>query len=307
MSDRAEFQLIDWLRKRSERHPQIPLGIGDDAAAIRPSTGEHLLVTTDMLMDGRHFVVGKVDPQLIGRKALAVNLSDIAAMAGRPLAAFVSWALPSRGGRVLAESLFEGMAELAGQFGVEIAGGDTNSWDGPLVINVTLVGETVGGEYLTRSGARPGDWILVTGPLGGSIHGRQFTFTPRIHEARALAQAAQVSAMLDLSDGIASDLTHILRESGVGATLDEAAIPVHADVDPALPEPERRSHALCDGEDFELLLTTSAADGETLLRNPPAGMKLFRIGTIDSESGFRICRGGTVCEMPVGGWVHSFD
>lgn len=299
--------MIDWLRKRSARHPQIPLGIGDDAAAIQPSPGEQLLVTTDMLMDGRHFVVGQVDPRLIGRKAMAVNLSDIAAMAGRPLAAFVSWALPSRGGRTLAESLFEGMAELAGQFGVEIAGGDTNSWDGPLVINVTLVGETTGGAYVTRSGAQPGDWILVSGLLGGSIHGRQFTFTPRIHEARLLVHTARVSAMLDLSDGVASDLTHILRESDVGATLDDAAIPVHPDVDPALPDSQRRWHALCDGEDFELLLTTSAADGESLLQNPPAGITLFRIGTIDAQSGFRIRRGGTVHEMPAGGWVHCFD
>ena len=307
MSERAEFQLIDWLRQRSARHPQVPLGIGDDAAALQPSPGEQLLVTTDMLMDGRHFVVGQVDPRLIGRKALAVNLSDIAAMAGRPIAAFVSWALPSHGGRALAESLFEGMAELAEQFGVEIAGGDTNSWDGPLVINITLVGETVGGACVTRSGARPGDSILVTGPLGGSIHGRQFRFTPRIQEARQLAQAAKLSAMLDLSDGIASDLTHILRESGVGATLDEAAIPIHSDVDPQLPDSERRRHALCDGEDFELLFTTSLAEGEKLLQTPPPGMRLFRIGTIEAHPGFRLRRGDVVAPVSNGGWVHQFD
>lgn len=307
MSERAEFQLIDWLRQRSARHPQVPLGIGDDAAALQPSPGEQLLVTTDMLMDGRHFVVGQVDPRLVGRKALAVNLSDIAAMAGRPIAAFVSWALPSHGGRALAENLFEGMAELAEQFGIEIAGGDTNSWDGPLVINITLVGETFGGACVTRSGARPGDSILVTGPLGGSIHGRQFRFTPRIQEARQLAQAVKLSSMLDLSDGIASDLTHILRESGVGATLDEASIPVHPDVDVSLPESERRQHALCDGEDFELLFTTSAAEGEELLRNPPPGMRLFRIGTIEAEAGFRLRRKDSVTPVSTGGWVHQFD
>lgn len=307
MSERAEFQLINWLRQRSARHAQVRLGIGDDAAALQPSPGEQLLVTTDMLMDGRHFVVGQIDPRLIGRKALAVNLSDIAAMTGRPIAAFVSWALPSHGGRALAEGLFEGMADLARQFGVEIAGGDTNSWDGPLVINVTLVGETVGGACVTRSGAQPGDSILVTGPLGGSIHGRQFHFAPRIQEARQLAQAVKLSAMLDLSDGIASDLTHILRESGVGATLDEDSIPIHPDVDSTLPESERRQHALCDGEDFELLFTTSAAEAEELLRNPPPGMRLFRIGTIEAEAGFRLRRGHIVTPLSTGGWVHQFD
>lgn len=307
MPDRSEFDLIDSLRQRTAAHRQIPLGIGDDCAAIQPTPGEQLLVTTDMLMDGRHFLVDQVAPQRIGRKALAVNLSDIAAMAGRPIAAFVSWALPRQGGRELAESIFEGMLDLAEEFQIEIAGGDTNSWDGPLVINVTLVGETVGGASVTRRGAKAGDWIFVTGPLGGSIHARQFTFTPRIAVARSLVEAVKVNAMLDLSDGIASDLRHILRESGVGATLEADAIPVHEDVNKGLPESERLRCALCDGEDFELLLTTSPEAGQTLLRNPPAGASLFRIGTIDAAPGCRIRSREGVSDLPEGGWNHGFD
>lgn len=307
MSARAEFDLIDWYRHRCAPHPNIRLGIGDDAAVLQPTPGEQLLVTTDMLMDGRHFRVGEVSPQLIGRKAMAVNLSDIAAMAGKPLAAFVSLALPRQGGRQLAEQIFEGMSEIAGEFAVSIAGGDTNSWDGPLVINVTLIGETVNGKTVTREGAQPGDWILVTGPLGGSIHGRQFTFIPRIHEARALANAAPIHAMLDLSDGVASDLGHILRESGVGATIHAESLPIHADVPPQLSEEQRWSHALGDGEDFELLLTVSPADGERLVKTPPLGVNLFRIGIIDSEAGCRLRTQDRVREMPPAGWVHQFD
>lgn len=308
MSGLGEFQLIDWIRQHSLRHPQVPVGIGDDAALLAPTPGEEIIVTTDMLMDGRHFVVGQVTPQLIGRKALAVNLSDVAAMAGRPLAAFISWALPHHGGRELAESLFSGMAELAASFDVAIAGGDTNSWDGPLVINITLVGETVGGRRILRSGARPGDWIFVTGPVGGSLlSGRHLMLIPRVREALDLVQRVQISAMLDLSDGIASDLRHILNQSGVGATLVADSIPIHGDVDGSLPDAERLRRALTDGEDFELLFTTSPADGEQLLAHPPSGWTPVRIGTIDHQPGCRLLRNGQTENLPRGGWEHSIE
>jgi thiamine-monophosphate kinase len=304
---RGEFQLIDWVRQRSAPHPQVPVGIGDDAALLVPTPGEEVIVTTDMLMDGRHFIVGETPPELIGRKALAVNLSDIAAMGGRPLAAFISWALPRHLGRNLAQSLFAGMAELAEDFQTSIAGGDTNSWDGPLVINVTLVGETVGQRRILRSGAQPGDVILVTGPLGGSLAGRHLTFTPRVREALELTQRVHVTSMLDLSDGIASDLRHILNQSRVGATLDAVAIPIHPDVDRQLPQPEQLRKALTDGEDFELLLTVSSGDADRLLASPPAGCVLTRIGTIDAELGSRIRTERGVEPLLTGGWEHPLD
>lgn len=307
MSGLGEFQLIDWIRKRSSPHPQVPVGIGDDAALLAPTPGEEVLVTTDMLMDGRHFIVGQTPSALIGRKALAVNLSDIAAMGGRPLAAFVSWALPRHGGRDLAQALWTGMAELAETFDVAMAGGDTNSWDGPLVISVTLVGETVGRRRILRSGARPGDWICVTGPLGGSLSGRHLTFTPRIREALDLVQRVPVTSMLDLSDGIASDLRHILDQSGVGATLEARSIPIHHDVDRTLPVSEQLLRALTDGEDFELLFTVSPIEGERLLAHPPTGWVPIRIGTIDAEVGCRLRTIAGIEALPRGGWEHSIE
>lgn len=304
---RGEFRLIDWVRQRSGPHPQVPVGIGDDAALLTPTPGEEVIVTTDMLMDGRHFIVGETPPEWIGRKALAVNLSDIAAMGGRPLAAFISWALPRNRGRDLAESLFAGMAQLAREFNVSIAGGDTNSWDGPLVINVTLVGETIGQRRILRSGARPGDVILVTGPLGGSLAGRHLTFTPRVHDAIELSQRVQINAMLDLSDGVASDLRHVLNQSQVGATLDANSIPIHPDVDRQLPQSEQLRKALTDGEDFELMLTVSPIEAEKLLANPPQGYSLFRIGVIDAELGARIKTERGIEPLPTGGWEHPLD
>lgn len=308
MSGLGEFQLIDWIRQRSSLHPQVPVGIGDDAALLAPTPGEEILVTTDMLMDGRHFVVGQTPPELIGRKALAVNLSDIAAMGGRPLAAFISWALPRRGGRVLAQSLFKGMAELAESYNVAIAGGDTNSWDGPLVISITLVGETVGGRRILRSGARAGDWIFVTGPLGGSLlSGRHLTFIPRVHEALDLVQRVQVSSMLDLSDGIASDLRHILDQSGVGATLDARSIPIHSDVDRTLPDWEQLRRALTDGEDFELLFTVSPTEGERLFASPPPDWTPISIGIVEEPLGCRLWTAQATEELPRGGWEHTIE
>ncbi len=308
MNGLGEFQLIDWIRQHSAPHPQVPVGIGDDAALLAPTPGEEVIVTTDMLMDGRHFIVGQTDPQLIGRKALAVNLSDIAAMAGRPLAAFISWALPRHGGRDLAQALYAGMAELAQTYHVAIAGGDTNSWDGPLVISITLVGETVGGRRILRSGARPGDWLFVTGPLGGSLRsGRHLTFTPRVREALDLVQRVPVTAMLDLSDGVASDLRHILDQSGVGATLDARSIPIHFDVDRTLPEAEQLRRALTDGEDFELLFTVSPTAGERLLADPPHDWTPVRIGTVDEQPGCRLQTAQGTEDLPHGGWEHAIE
>lgn len=303
----GEFSLIDWIRQQTLASPAVPVGIGDDAALLTITPGEELLVTTDMLMDGRHFRVSETAPDQIGRKAMAVNLSDIAAMAGRPLAAFVSWALPRSGGRTLAEGLFHGLHQMAREYGVSIAGGDTNSWDGPLVINVTLIGETVQGRRVLRSAAQPGDQIYVTGPLGGSLSHRHLTFTPRLHAARELVQRVDLHAMLDLSDGVASDLRHILRASDVGATLIAEQIPVHSDVSPHLAAPMRIQHALTDGEDFELLFTAPAISTEVLTQLREQGVDCYSIGTIRSAPGCTLRLGGQEGPLPVGGWEHSID
>src|SRR5262249_50060746 len=152
----------------------------------------------------------------IGHKALAVSLSDIAAMAGKPLAAVIALALPRTHGRKLAEGIQAGIHALAAHYQVALIGGDTNSWDGPLVISSTVLGIPSGYGTVRRNGAEVGDWILVTGDLGGSILGKHLKFQPRVREAIALHQSADLHAMIDISDGLAADLHHLLQESGVG-------------------------------------------------------------------------------------------
>lgn len=303
----GEFELIDWIRSRSPKQGAVALGIGDDAAIVRAAQ-KAVLVTTDLLMEGTHFDLSTATAQAVGRKALAVNLSDIAAMAGEPLAAFISIALPRSGGRALAEELYVGMWPLAEEFNTTIAGGDTNSWDGPLVINVCVVGEATGKRSVTRTGAGPGDWLLVTGPLGGSLRGRHLTFTPRIREATALHAATDLRALLDISDGIASDVRHLLQGGELGCVIDAAAVPIHSDVDPALDASERLRHALCDGEDFELLLAVSPEDGARLLQQPPPGVALWKIGEI-TDGPQRLLReaDGFVIPLMSGGWEHSLS
>ena len=231
----SEFGLIDWIRQRERTRavhgPWTRLGIGDDCAILDAGARGNILVTTDMLMDGRHFRLELNGPERVGHKALGVNLSDIAAMAGVPRAALIAIALPQAGASALARGLYEGMRALTERFGIDLVGGDTNAWDGPLVICITLFGEATSRGAVRRNGAKAGDAILVTGALGGSLHnGRHLRVEPRIAEALALHESAPLHAMIDISDGLASDLTHILVESGgLGAVIDETAIPIHSD------------------------------------------------------------------------------
>lgn len=289
----GEFALIDWIRAHADAGPRTSLGIGDDCAVLRTEPGTELLVTTDMLMEGRHFDLDRATPAEVGYKALGVNLSDIAAMAGRPIAALVAVALPRGRAVMLARGLFEGMAPLAARFGIGLVGGDTNAWDGPLVVAVTVLGESIAPGPVRRSGARPGDAIVLTGPIGGSLLGRHLRPAPRIDEARALHRSATLHAMIDLSDGLASDLGHILDESGgLGAVLDAEAIPIHPDAVEQAARDGRSplDHALNDGEDFELCVVLGPADADRLQAEPPARATLIRIGTITAEPGLRLRR-----------------
>ncbi len=286
-----EFGLIAWIRDRSERGARTVRGIGDDCAQLRLSPGCELLVTTDMLMEGRHFFLEGAGAEAVGYKALGVNISDIAAMAGVPFAAVTSVALPRGNAVDVAQGLHAGMANLAKRFNVDLVGGDTNAWDGPLVISVTLLGETTPRGAVLRSGARPGDVIFVTGPLGGSLAGRHLRPEPRVAEALALHEMVSLHSLVDISDGLASDLGHILEESGnLGAILDADLIPVHLD---AVSESQRDGrtpleHALHDGEDFELCFTVSPEDATRLLANPPASVHIHRIGEVTSDRGIRL-------------------
>jgi len=303
----SEFAFIDWIRSRVPTDPDVPIGIGDDAAMLRFGKTE-CLVTVDMLMDGVDFWLHETDAAAIGHKALAVSLSDIAAMAAKPLAAVIAVALPKAGGRQLAERIYTGIAALAAEFQVAIVGGDTNSWDGPLVISSTVLGTPTGKGPVRRRGAKPGDWIFVTGQLGGSILGKHLKFKPRVREAIALHEAVELHAMIDISDGLAADLHHILEESRVGARIRSADLPVSEDAHRFDDLRSPIEHALSDGEDFELLFTVAPDDGSHLCIFPPGGVPLTLIGEITSE---RTCvlvdKEGQSTPLPPLGWVHSLE
>ncbi len=303
----SEFRFIDWLRSRTSADRRVLVGPGDDTAVLVPPT-RPVLVTVDMLMDGTDFHISEVGPRAAGRKAMAVNLSDIAAMAGVPTAAVVSVALPQSGGREFGQELYVGIRGLADIFGVSVVGGDTNSWSGGLVISVTVFGEATARGPVLRSGARPGDWVMVTGSLGGSILGHHLTFTPRVREALALHESTDLHALIDISDGLAADLNHILEESRCGAVLFADSIPIAL----AAIELSRTSgktplsHALGDGEDFELVCVVAPLDGERLLRDQPVpGVTLAKIG-VCVESGLWLEEDGLRRPLAPTGWVHEF-
>jgi thiamine-monophosphate kinase len=302
----GEFEYIDWLRHRTPGHPSVIIGPGDDCAVL--SRGD-MLVTTDMLLDGSHFVLEQVGPRRVGRKAMAVNLSDIAAMGGRPIAAFVSVGLP-RGPDTekLAEDLYLGLREMADTFDTSIAGGDTNTWTGRLVISVTLLGEPGPQGPIRRSGARPGDWLMVTGPLGGSILGKHLDFTPRVREAQLLQEHVKLHALIDISDGLAADVQHICAESGCGAVLFADAIPISAAASKLNDGRSPLEHAIDDGEDFELAFAVSPEDGQRLLDTQPIpGLQLAHIGLFVGERTLQLEETGRRRALSPRGFAHSFD
>lgn len=304
--NRPEFALIDWIRAQVRDRAPVTLGIGDDAACLRPSSDHETLVAIDMLMESIHFTFPQATPQLAGRKALAVNLSDIAAMAGRPTAAFVSVALPNNRGMGFAQEVHAGLIQLANEYDVVIAGGDTNSWNGPLVISVTVIGEPLGSRPVCRKGAKPGDWLFVTGALGGSLpSGRHLTFPPRLAEVRQLTKMVDLHAMLDVSDGLAADLHHLLKASEVGAIVDADRIPLTETARSAGDERQSLAHGLSDGEDFELLFAVAADDGRRLVSEWRETTPITHIGEIQGVGECQIrYPDGRIEPLPPLGWTH---
>jgi thiamine-monophosphate kinase len=283
-----EADFIRWLRERLPPHPLLKLGIGDDAAILATAGRGDVVVTTDLISDSVDFDLRTDDPRRIGHKALAVNLSDLAAMAAQPLAAVIAVNLPRHGGAELAKKLCEGIWPLAEQFHVAIAGGDTNSWDGPLVVSVTALGEVTAQGPLCRRGALPGDRIIVTGSFGGSILGRHLDVQPRVEEALLLHQRYALHAGIDCSDGLSLDLWRMCEESRCGAVLKTESVPISAAAvelaksDSALP----LEHALSDGEDFELILAVPLDFAERMLADQPLeGVPLTDIGEFVADRG----------------------
>jgi thiamine-monophosphate kinase len=304
-----ETEFLAWLRDHLPAHPCLRLGPGDDTALIDLGGKPDCLVTVDMITDQVDFHLDQSDPRLIGRKALAVNLSDIAAMAGRPLAAVIALALPRNRALELATELYLGMLPLAERHNVAIAGGDTNCWDGPLAVSVTLLGTVTERGPLRRSGARPGDWLLATGSFGGSILGRHFEFEPRIEEALLLNERYELHAGMDVSDGLSLDVSRMAEASGCGAMLRLETVPIS----PAAKTLARLrgdgvsslDHALSDGEDFELILAASPDEARRMLRERPLGVPLSVVGEFVADAGlWQSLADGSRQPLSPRGWVH---
>lgn len=307
-----ESDLISWLRSRLPSHPLLRLGPGDDAALLRVGEGSDCVVAVDMLMDTVDFVLGEIDARRAGHKALAVNLSDMAAMAARPLGAVVALALPKKGGMALAQSLYEGMLPLAERHQVAIAGGDTNSWDGPLVISVTVLGAVPDSGILRRDGAQPGDRIVVTGTFGGSILGHHLDFEPRVDEALLLNERYNVHACIDASDSLAVDLNHIAVESRMGAVVQTAAIPIskaaHERAETAGDGRTALEHALEDGEDFELILAVPPVEAAKMLDEQPLDVSLSDIGRFVEKRGlWQSDADGNTSDLAPRGYEHRLE
>ena len=263
-------QIRRWLGSAS---PHTPFGIGDDCAVV-PASGRAQLITVDPVIYGEHFD-DNVPPRAAGAKLLKRNLSDIAAMGGRPRAAVIALALDGRVKTQWLESFYRGLAAEARRFCVPIVGGDIARHKGGIVATLTLVGEAAGRRVLTRRGAKPGDWIYVTGTLGGSLRGHHHRFIPRLSEGAWLAARPEVRALMDVSDGVARDV-RALTPTGSVPHLIEAAIPISA----AARAESRRTgrsalaHALGDGEDYELLFVVNERANRT--RFEAAWRKCFR-------------------------------
>jgi thiamine-monophosphate kinase len=303
-----EAEFIRWLRCRLPESPAFGIGLGDDAALLQVPGGQ-IVATVDLLTDGVDFDLRTADPRRVGRKALAVNLSDLAAMAARPMAALIAVALPRAGAARLARELYEGLLPLAEKYGVAIAGGDTNTWNGPLVISITLLGTPLPAGPLTRSGARPGDQILVTGSLGGSLLGKHFDFEPRVQEALDLRARYPLHAGIDISDGLSLDLARLAEESRCGALVDLDRIPLapaaHLMSQQQSDGRSALDHALGDGEDFELILAVPADAAKRLLGEQPLPVPLTGIGEFVPEPGlWQIGPGGVRLPLAVRGYEH---
>jgi thiamine-monophosphate kinase len=334
--ERSEFDFIDALRQRvASRSKSLITGIGDDAAVFRSGAGKETVITADLLVEGIDFRRTTTPPYLLGHKALAVSLSDIAAMGSRPLWALISIGVPEDIWQTdFVDWLYDGVLDLATRYGVQLIGGDTSRTTDSIVIDSIVAGECEAGTSIKRSGAKPGDQIFVTGSLGAAAAGlrliergahlaeqnlgendsqkldhillRQLRPEPRVGWGIVIGEERLATAMIDLSDGLSSDLNRLCEASGVGALVDAALLPIDDRVTDLC---GRRALdplqlALHGGEDFELLFTVKPGDVNRLPRRVD-GVALKRIGTIQSSAeGVKILEGSRTWELEPGGWKH---
>jgi len=323
LSEIGEFGLIKAISQIAAQGEGVVQGIGDDAAIIRSTPGKVILVTTDLLLEGVHFQMEFTDPLRLGRKALAVNLSDIAACGGRPTGFVVSVAIPPETEVAFVQALYKGMMEQARQFGCSLIGGDTSRGK-ELMISLTLLGEAEEDRVVYRSGAKKGDNIFVTGTLGDAALGlkqlkngvkegdlvlRHLDPIPRVKTGEEIAREALASAMIDISDGLIADLGHILEASKRGAQVQLSQIPLskahlkvieqyHAD---------RYGLALSGGEDYELLFTAPPEKEQAVVRlAQELGTPITMIGEIvEASQGLKVLdKDGKEYPLKEGGHDH---
>ena len=338
-SDKSEFDFINSLRQRvatsSFSSESLTTGIGDDAAVFRNPEGKETLITADLLVEDIDFRRTTTPSYLLGHKALAVSLSDIAAMGARPLWSLISIGVPEDIWETdFVDRLYDGLLELANRYGVRLIGGDTSRTNERVVIDSIVVGECATGMAVMRSGASNGDQIFVTGSLGAAAAGlrliergahlaeqklddedsqkldhvllRQLRPEPRVGWGIVLGEERLATAMIDLSDGLSSDLNHLCSASGVGALIDSSLLPIDNRVTELC---GRRALdplqlALHGGEDFELLFTVKSEAAARLPRRVD-GVEIKRIGTIQNASeGVKISEGSRTWELKPGGWKH---
>jgi thiamine-monophosphate kinase len=312
----VETDFVNWLISRIPADARLEVPPGDDAAVLRPPAMRRTVVTVDMLMEGTDFILGPdCPPQAIGHKALGVSLSDLAAMGARPEAAFVAVSLPRRGGDQIGRGLLEGIGALAARHGVTLAGGDTNAWDGPLVVSTTAIGSVAPGRAWRRDGAQPGDLIVVTGAFGGSLLGRHLAVEPRCREAQVIAEQFTVHAAIDCSDGLSLDLGRMMAASGTRGAVNLADVPIHPDALTMSRQPgdgkSPLDHALADGEDFELIMAMPPDAARALVAaaaSPSLGLPITVIGAVEAGSGLvAIAADGSRRSLEPRGFLHDFD
>ena len=306
-----EFEIISLLTRGLAGNESVRVGPGDDCAVLDLGVPGHwVLFKTDAVVEGIHFT-SETAPGRIGHKALARCLSDFAAMAGSPTAVVVTLAMPQSHDVKFIEAIYAGMNQLARRHHVAIVGGETTTNPERLLLSLAVVGTVPRQRCVLRSGSKPGDAIFVTGTLGGSICGKHLDFQPRIEEGCWLAEHFNIHAMIDLSDGLAGDLRHLLDAANVGADLLQDAIPVSREA--KLQARENRSNkaplaaAMSDGEDFELLFTLASRDAVALhdaWRKRFPELPLTCIGKVTAEPGLRLRSRKGIQPVTEHGYVH---
>ncbi|MFA5160091.1 MAG: thiamine-phosphate kinase [Candidatus Omnitrophota bacterium] len=298
-----EFSFIEYLKKKIPKSGRVSVGIGDDAAVMSVDKNKKLVVSTDVIVENVDFKIRALSPEKIGRKTLAVNLSDIAAMGASPAAFVISIGKPPYITTSWLKRFYKGLLALAKQYNIACIGGDFSKAK-EFFASITIFGEASPHQIVKRSGARPGDWIAVTGALGGSFLRHHHDFMPRVLEGLFLVKHIKPTAMIDISDGLVQDLSHILKVSGVGAALDLDEIPVSRDARKISRGNEKKAltSALSDGEDFELLFTVSPRQKKMLgkiWKKEFSKVSLKWIGKIEGEKPvIRWLRNEKVVAMP---------